>query len=738
MTHHPTLRILPLGLAGAVLAQAGLAQQFTQVPGAFPNPKKWTEGVECADVDLDGDLDVFFAEGNGFASAGAKQQNVLVINQLEVGPGVFSDESVARLGVHTSHARSVDTGDIQGDGWVDAMYANGFNTDPPFLYVNRGATQPGFFDFEGAARGFTTAYSSANSNFGDLDNDGDLDVIICDSGASYLGGAGDRPKLFFNDGNGFFTEDPISMNAPIKKAHMDVQFVDIDNDWDLDFFGPNRASNTGGNHYLMLNDGGGAFTDASSLLPGTSSNVYEAEVGDLDGDQDMDMFFVSLSGFAEGSVRNDLNPSGSLGFTTGGTLSNQDDNEVALFDSDIDGDYDVIIGSLGTSEKLFQNDGNGNFTTVANDFTVIGDSTLDVAVADMNNDGRYDVISAQGESGSANWDAKLYANNGALDIAAPVIVRQEEVAAGAAGPWVVRSEVRDQVMDDGKHWLTAEVDYVVNTAPKTADVTTSGLSYVPAVLTVPAGTTVTWTNTGTGTMFHDVTSSTPGYDFASGLFGPGDSYSYTFVRPGTYDYFCTPHLAFGMTGQVIVTAEPDSVNDEGFDMGGSGLFRFEMDSATAGDLVYERRFTDWAGNVSVSPAVTVPVTTGGGSGSFTVYGTGVSPANYMAISGSGSTQVGNPFQVDLAGMTQPAALLVVSLNQTNTPLFGGFMLADFFSQLLPLQTILNVGGSGSWPGLIPNDPLLAGLAVYFQAGTADATQPGGFGLSDGLELTIGL
>ena len=239
-----THRILPLGLAGAVLAQTGAAQQFKHLPGTFPNPKEWTEGLECADVDNDGDLDVFFAEGSGFASAGTKKQNVLVINQLETAVGQFADESTSRLGVHSSYARSVDTGDIQGDGWVDAMFANAFNADPPFLYVNRGAAQPGFFDFEGTARGFTASYSSACSNFGDLDNDGDLDVIITDSGNSYLGGAGARPHLFFNDGNGFFTEDPVSMNAPIKKAHMDVQFVDIDNDWDLDFFGPNRASNS--------------------------------------------------------------------------------------------------------------------------------------------------------------------------------------------------------------------------------------------------------------------------------------------------------------------------------------------------------------------------------------------------------------------------------------------------------------------------------------------------------------
>jgi len=46
-----------------------------------------------------------------------------------------------------------------------------------------------------------------------------------------------------------------------------------------------------------------------------SGSVYEAEVGDLDWDSDLDLFFVSLSGFSEGHVRNELVETGSLDFT---------------------------------------------------------------------------------------------------------------------------------------------------------------------------------------------------------------------------------------------------------------------------------------------------------------------------------------------------------------------------------------------------------------------------------------
>jgi len=444
-------------------AGAAHAQQFTYASGLLSG-SNWSEGVEPSDVDNDGDLDLFFADGNGFSSAGSKQQNRLHINKLEQGPNIWTDESIARLGARTSNAKMVVAADVNGDGFEDALFCNAFNTDTPFLYINRGSQNPGVFLERAAQRGLGQIYSSASAQFGDLDNDGDLDLILSDSGSSFLGGSGDRPHLFFNDGAGFFTEDAAKLNAPVMKAHMDVQFVDIDNDFDLDFFGPNRANNDpGGDHYLMLNDGTGTFTDASALLPSTSSSVYEAEVGDLDGDDDLDLFFVSLSGFSEGPMRNDLS-SGSLGFTSGSTLSGSDDNEVALCDFDMDGDYDVAIGSLGSSEKLFRNNGNLSFSTVSSDFTSIGDSTLDIGCADLDNDGDYDFVTAQGESGQSQWENKIYLNSGPADTLAPVIVRIEDLTLPPAnGPWIVRAQFRDQVMDDGHDWLSARVQYRIET-----------------------------------------------------------------------------------------------------------------------------------------------------------------------------------------------------------------------------------------------------------------------------------
>ena len=78
--------------------------------------------------------------------------------------------------------------------------------------------------------------------------------------------------------------------------------------------------------------------------------------------------------------------------------------------------------------------------------------------------------------------------------------------------------------------------------------------FMPAALTVPAGTTVTWKNDGT--IPHTVTSGAPGKadgGFASGDVAPGKTFKYKFDKVGTYSYFC--EHAPTMVGTVTVTAK---------------------------------------------------------------------------------------------------------------------------------------------------------------------------------------
>lgn len=74
----------------------------------------------------------------------------------------------------------------------------------------------------------------------------------------------------------------------------------------------------------------------------------------------------------------------------------------------------------------------------------------------------------------------------------------------------------------------------------------------PAVDTVAAGSTVTWTWTGTGGQAHSVQSQgDPSFTSSAILTGSGMTYVFTFTTPGTYQYDCAVH-GTAMTGTIVV------------------------------------------------------------------------------------------------------------------------------------------------------------------------------------------
>lgn len=660
-------RLLAAGLA---LGPIAYSQQFSYQNGMIPGASRWTEGVEAVDVDGDGDLDLCFAEGDGFASAGTQRQQKLMINQLvETGSLSFTNESTARLGIQVANGKGVTTGDVNGDGWVDLLYVNAFNTDPPFLFINRGAAQPGFFDMESSIRGFTENLSSGSAQFGDLDDDGDLDVIICDSGSSFLGGSGGKPRLFINDGNGFFTEAAASLNAPTKKAHMDVHLVDLDGDWDVDFVGLNRASNSGGTHYVMLNDGNGTFTDASNLMPSTSSSVYEAEVSDLDGDDDIDLYFVSLSGFQEGPMRNNLVESGSLGFQAGNTQNgNVDDNEVVLMDYDNDGDLDAFIGSLGTKERVYRNDGGLNFQGNSSVIQTVTDSTLDMTAADLDNDGTYDLITAQGESNAGQWVNKVYLNSGPADSIAPRVVGVHVPSASGAWPIILKSKHQDGVMDDG-------VDYVSTTLFATPALGTGGTSvlsggaFAPAVQNLQSGAGLVLSNMSGAATTIAVNAGPASYgaDLAA-----GQSAEVVLVLPGNYTLVAMPG---GATLSVVVSGTPTQVGGGAMGVGQRRYAVPQQGASPSDTFAAVIRFRDWVGNESFEHIAEVNYPGGLGGA-----------VNYCGPANNNST--GQPASIAMSG-SFIIAQANFGLTATNLPPNQfGFFLVSGAQAFIP-----NAGGS---------------------------------------------
>ena len=79
-------------------------------------------------------------------------------------------------------------------------------------------------------------------------------------------------------------------------------------------------------------------------------------------------------------------------------------------------------------------------------------------------------------------------------------------------------------------------------------ITISGRTFTPAELTVPVGTTVTWTN---GDVEPHTATGNNREALQSGTLLPGDTYSQTFSETGTIEYFCEFHA--GMRGKLIVS-----------------------------------------------------------------------------------------------------------------------------------------------------------------------------------------
>jgi plastocyanin len=81
----------------------------------------------------------------------------------------------------------------------------------------------------------------------------------------------------------------------------------------------------------------------------------------------------------------------------------------------------------------------------------------------------------------------------------------------------------------------------------TVQVSIEGFAFTPEELTVPVGTTVTWTNLDS--VQHTITADDGSW--GSGQLGKNAKYSFTFTQAGTYAYHCTNHPS--MTATLVVT-----------------------------------------------------------------------------------------------------------------------------------------------------------------------------------------
>ena len=175
--------------------------------------------------------------------------------------------------------------------------------------------------------------------FGDIDNDGDLDLYLGNDGAN---------KLFRNDGN-FDFYDITSGPLGNSDAGGGVAFADIDIDGDVDLYIANFASA----NLLLRNEGGGTFVDVTSVSGpvGDIGNSVGVAFADIDGDGDLDFYLVNVAGAdklyrneGDGTFADVTGISGDVGDTGLG-------QGVAFGDYDNDLDLDLYL-SRGTQSNI--------------------------------------------------------------------------------------------------------------------------------------------------------------------------------------------------------------------------------------------------------------------------------------------------------------------------------------------------------------------------------------------------
>ncbi len=334
------------------------APSFRAEPTRFPlDEPLLTSGYNAptvGDPDADGDIDLLVG-----VLGGAYNPNTTLVENLfwlEHGAdGGFQARTARFIATVDVGSESVPVPvDLDGDGDVDLLVGNRIQPDDPqnggvHQFVNRGTPTSPAFEQDGVLEGVGTGYHRIPA-FGDLDGDGDLDAVV---------GTWDDELLFYrNVANGAGIElelvDPTAATLT-RGRNASPALGDVDGDGDLDLV----VGESSGQLAYYRNDGGPGGPRFTLVADGwldidvgrRSFPVLE----DLDGDGDLDL----LVGSEDEGVRVYMNvgtrtepdfaaTASTLPLATFGFAA------PAFADLDGDGDQDLVLGGAAGGLRYFE------------------------------------------------------------------------------------------------------------------------------------------------------------------------------------------------------------------------------------------------------------------------------------------------------------------------------------------------------------------------------------------------
>lgn len=365
---------------------------FTLTVPANPFQDADVGAMAFADIDNDGDQDLIIT------GKGGPIKTTLYKND---GTGNFTAATgTAFVNVFDG---SVGFADVNNDGFIDLLITG--STSAPSrtanLYINNGngtfsiATTP------------ITPSSAGDFAFADIDNDGDLDLIVTGLNANDVG----FTTLYRNLGNANFAAVAPS---PFEQVGLSsVAFIDVDNDGDRDVILAGENSSATKSTKLYLNNGNGVFTlDVTNSFTGIA--LGDIATADANNNGYMDILITGSS--ADGSITKlySNNGNGTFSEISGTPFPGTSVGAVEFADFDNDGYQDVLLlgagnfNGLSALAHIYKNEGNNTFTLAAE---FIPTYLASAAIADIDGDNDLDFIIGGTHFSQPIRNPKLYTNN---------------------------------------------------------------------------------------------------------------------------------------------------------------------------------------------------------------------------------------------------------------------------------------------------------------------------------------